>query len=70
MQRQIDSHSYERTALSLDKAAMLERGALDKLPNKILAAEVRTVLPAPDRLTQELERTRRALEGRVRPQPS
>lgn len=38
--------------------------ALEGLPNKVLAAEYRTALPDEKLLAEELERTRRMLEGR------
>jgi len=38
--------------------------ARDNLPNKILAAEYRTVLPDETLIAEELERTRIALEER------
>jgi predicted nuclease of restriction endonuclease-like (RecB) superfamily len=38
--------------------------ALEGLPNKVLAAEYQTVLPKERLLAQELEKTRRELEGR------
>ena len=40
------------------------RYALENLPNKVLAAEYRTVLPDEKLLAAELEQTRRVLEGR------
>jgi|UPI0003A3BCDF hypothetical protein len=40
------------------------RYALDNLPNKVLAAEYRTVLPDEKELAAEIERTRAALEQR------
>lgn len=42
----------------------LARYALDGLPNKIMAAEYRTVLPDVELLQAELEKTRRELEAR------
>lgn len=42
----------------------LARYALDGLPNKIMAAEYRTVLPDVELLQTELEKTRRELEAR------
>jgi hypothetical protein len=38
--------------------------ALDGLPNKVLAAEYRTVLPDEKLLAEELDKTRRELEAR------
>ena len=40
------------------------RYALDNLPNKVLAAEYRTVLPNEKLIAEELERSRRELEAR------
>jgi hypothetical protein len=37
--------------------------ALEGLPNKVLAAEYRTTLPEERVLVDEIERTRRLLEG-------
>ena len=39
LQRQMDSQFYERTALSLDKAAMLRKGALSKPEDAVSASE-------------------------------
>jgi len=39
--------------------------ALEGLPNKVLAAEYRTILPDEKLLADELERTRRLLDGRI-----
>ena len=39
LQRQMDSQFYERTALSLDKAAMLRKGALSKPEDAVSADE-------------------------------
>jgi predicted nuclease of restriction endonuclease-like (RecB) superfamily len=44
----------------------LARYALDGLPNKVMAAEYKTVLPDVELLQAELEKTRRELEGRRR----
>ena len=49
------------------KGAEEARYALDNLPNKVLAAEYRMVLPDAQRLAAEMERTRRAFEERQRP---
>ena len=38
--------------------------ALEGLPNKVMAAEYRTVLPDAKRLEAELDKTRRELEAR------
>lgn len=50
--------------LCAEKNESLARYALDGLPNKILAAEYRTVLPDEKLIADELEQTRRVLEGR------
>jgi hypothetical protein len=50
--------------LCAQKNAALARYALDNLPNKVLAAEYRTVLPDEELIAAELEETRRALERR------
>jgi len=46
------------------KDEALARYTLDNLPNKVLAAEYKTVLPDEKLIAEELERTRRMLEGR------
>lgn len=99
LDRQINSMFYERTALSKNKASMLNKNAagqpgdiltpeeeikdhfvleftqkgdslahyaLEGLPNKVLAAEYRTVLPEAKKLEEELNRTRTILEHRKR----
>src|SRR6185436_15363282 len=48
--------------LCAKKDAAVARYALDGLPNKVLAAEYRMVLPDEKVLTDELDRTRKALE--------
>lgn len=50
--------------LCADKGQALARYALDGLPNKIMAANYKTVLPDAEVLQQELEKTRLMLEGR------
>jgi hypothetical protein len=50
--------------LCAEKNESLARYALDDLPNKVLAAEYRTVLPDEKVIAAELEETRRMLEGR------
>jgi predicted nuclease of restriction endonuclease-like (RecB) superfamily len=50
--------------LCAQKNESLARYALDNLPNKVLAAEYRTVLPDEKLLAAELAETRRVLEGR------
>lgn len=71
LDRQVNSQFYERTALSTNKAGMLEKAeaaeahyALEGLPNKVLAAEYQTVLPDEKLLAEELDKTRRDLEAR------
>lgn len=51
--------------LCAQKDHALARYALEGLPNKVLAAEYRTALPDEKILAEELERTRRMLEGRT-----
>lgn len=50
--------------LCADKDHALARYALDGLPNKVVAANYRTVLPDAELLQKELENTRRLLESR------
>jgi len=50
--------------------AGVARYALEGLSSKILAAEYRTVLPSEETLAAELERTRKALEGRAGHEPT
>ncbi|HZS04807.1 MAG TPA: PDDEXK nuclease domain-containing protein [Blastocatellia bacterium] len=50
--------------LCAEKDEAVVRYALEGLPNKVLAAEYRTVLPDEETIAIELERTRRLLEGR------
>ena len=50
--------------LCAQKNDLLARYALDNLPNKVLAAEYRTVLPSEKVIAAELEQTRRILERR------
>lgn len=52
--------------LCAQRKAALARYALDNLPNKVLAAECRTVLPEEKVIAAELEETRRTLERRGR----
>jgi predicted nuclease of restriction endonuclease-like (RecB) superfamily len=52
--------------LCAEKGAAEAHYALDNLPNKVLAAEYRTVLPNEKLIAQELERSRRELEKRPR----
>jgi predicted nuclease of restriction endonuclease-like (RecB) superfamily len=53
--------------LCADKGHALARYALDGLPNKIMAANYKTVLPDAQVLQKELEKTRRMLESRSLP---
>ncbi|WP_241130628.1 PDDEXK nuclease domain-containing protein [Achromobacter xylosoxidans] len=53
--------------LCADKGHALARYALDGLPNKVMAANYRTVLPDAELLQKELENTRRLLESRGTP---
>ncbi len=46
------------------KDAAVAHYALDGLPNKVMAAEYRTALPDERLIAEELERTRRILDGR------
>ena len=50
--------------LCAQKDQALARYALDNLPNKVLAAEYRTVLPDEDLIAADLQKTRRMLERR------
>ena len=52
--------------LCATKGAGVAHYALDNLPNKVLAAEYRTVLPDAGRLAEELNRTQREIEARTR----
>ena len=62
------THAEERPPVGLilcaQKNTALARYALDNLPNKVLAAEYRTVLPDEKLIAAELEETRRMLERR------
>jgi len=51
--------------LCAQKGAAEAHYALDNLPNKVLAAEYKTVLPDEKLIAEELERSRRELEKRV-----
>lgn len=50
--------------LCAEKGAAEAHYALEGLPNKVLAAEYRVALPGEELLAEELEKTRRELEGR------
>jgi hypothetical protein len=56
--------------LCSQKDSALVRYALDGVTNTILAAEYRLVLPDPQLLVAELERTRRVLEAHRTPKPA
>jgi predicted nuclease of restriction endonuclease-like (RecB) superfamily len=51
--------------LCAEKGAAEAHYALDNLPNKVLAAEYKTVLPDEKLIAEELERSRRELEKRM-----
>ncbi len=53
--------------LCAKKDAAVAKYALDGLPNKVLAAEYRTALPAERTLVEEIEKTRLQLERRRKP---
>lgn len=55
--------------LCADKGHAMARYALEGLPNKVMAANYRTVLPNAELLQKELEATRRLLESRTSKQP-
>ena len=50
--------------LCAQKNAAVARYALEGLPNKVLAAEYRTVLPDEKLIAADLQKTRRMLEQR------
>ena len=50
--------------LCAEKSEALARYALDNLPNKVLAAEYRTVLPDEKLIAADLQKARRMLEHR------
>ena len=50
--------------LCADKGAAEAHYALDNLPNKVMAAEYKTLLPGEKLIAEELERSRRELEAR------
>ncbi len=52
--------------LCAQKNEAVARYALDGLPNKVLAAEYRTTLPAEQTLAAEVAKTRKLLEGRTK----
>lgn len=51
--------------LCADKGHALARYALEGLPNKVMAANYKMVLPDAEVLQKELENTRRLIESRV-----
>ena len=51
--------------LCADKGYALARYALEGLPNKVMAANYKMVLPDAEVLQKELENTRRLIESRV-----
>lgn len=53
--------------LCAQKDSAVARYALEGLPNKVLAAEYRTVLPDAELIAEELDKTRRALEIKKNP---
>jgi hypothetical protein len=52
--------------LCAEKDSAVAKYALEGLPNKVLAAEYRTALPEERVLADQIERTRRTLEVRIR----
>jgi predicted nuclease of restriction endonuclease-like (RecB) superfamily len=50
--------------LCANKGQALAKYALDRLPNKIMAANYKTILPDAEMLQRELDKTRLLLEGR------
>ena len=61
---QADENPPVGLILCAQKNAALARYALDNLPNKVVAAEYRTVLPEEELIATELGETRRMLERR------
>ena len=61
---QADENPPVGLILCTQKNAALAHYALDNLPNKVLAAEYRTLLPEEELIATELEETRRILERR------
>src|SRR6266496_4371627 len=59
----VDENPPVGLILCTQKDEAVARYALDGLPNKILAAEYRTVLPDEEVIATEIERTRRQLEA-------
>ena len=53
--------------LCAQKDEAVARYALEGLPNKVMAAEYKTTLPDEEILAAEIDRTREALRGRVKP---
>jgi hypothetical protein len=54
--------------LCAEHGAGVAKYALEGLPTQVLAARYRTTLPSEESLAEELERTRKMLEGRSTPQ--
>ncbi|CAM2146207.1 protein of unknown function [Pararobbsia alpina] len=52
--------------MSIRKPTLKARYALDNLPNKILAAEYKMVLPDEELIANQLEQTRIELERQIR----
>src|SRR5262245_42881258 len=61
---QANEHPPVGLILCSQKDEAVARYALEGLPNKILATEYRTVLPDEKLIAEEIEKTRRQLEGR------
>ena len=57
-----DQSRIEHSVTHKDEA--VARYTLDNLPNKVLAAEYKTVLPDEQLLAAEMDRTRKLLESR------
>ena len=55
--------------LCAEKGAAEAHYALDNLPNKVLAAEYRTVLPEEKLIAEAFDRSRRVLDKKVEPDP-
>jgi hypothetical protein len=55
--------------LCTERNEAVARYSLDGLPNKVLAAEYKTMLPDEKLLAEEVDRTRKLLEARKRLHP-
>lgn len=65
MSAESDGMAIQQTpSATFDFTELLARYALDNLPNKVLAAEYRTVLPDEGLIAADLQKTRRMLEHR------